>query len=194
MKKFVTTFTLISSAVLLAGCSSAADPSDTAAGSADTNPSAQQDTGANDGTFSIEKITSCDQVAEAVAPYIEGLVPLEGSNVSSTSVYCSWGSGEAGTDLSDIRGVDVTLTPTPEQPDFSMLLDMKGTEALADPWVAEQGGTAFAHTVDIGLVVTIGTTVWVPGVEVSIAGGKWDGVPSLDGPAGIEVAKALLTQ
>lgn len=187
---------IAASALVLSGCSAAAP---TAPDDAVTDPNASDtttdDTATGGGVFSIDHITSCDQVEAVVAPYIEGLAPMASNGVDEWSVYCGWETAEGETDWANVRSVDITLTPlgTDESaPDTSWVETMDGAEVLTDAWLDTHGGVATSVTIGTAVTGVASTTVWVPGVEVMISGGTWADYPDLDGPASIEIAKALV--
>ena len=182
-------------ALLLGGCASTAaeEPATDAPAAQEEQPQdAQKSDTAQPGEFSFAEITSCDQVQPYVATWTGGMVVSDITSVSATEVHCAWMTPPE-TPVEDARSVEVLFKQAPERPDYSVLAEMTGYESLSDAWVAEQGGEAFALTIDIGLSAIIGTTVWVPGVELSISGGKWAGLPDLDATAGLEIAQQILS-
>lgn len=187
------TFALTVAALLLAGCSENAEPIATAGGPT-PGGSPQKQVASESGTFSIRDVTTCDQVEPFVAQWLGGLVPSDISFIDESTVHCAWTSPPGEADLNEARTIEIELVASPERPDYSLLTGMKGYEGISDSWVDTRGGQAFALTIDIGLSVAIGTTVWVPGVEATVSGGKWANVPPLDAAAGLEVAKAILQQ
>lgn len=190
----VPAFGLAISALLLAGCSENAEPTATAGDSTPGGSTQQQQVASESGKFGIGHITACDQVEPFVAQWLGGLVPSDISFIDESTVHCAWASPPGEANLNEARTIEVELVASPERPDYSLLTGMKGYEGISDSWVDAQGGQAFALTIDIGLSVAIGTTVWVPGVEATVSGGKWANVPPLDAAAGLEVAKAILAQ
>lgn len=146
--------------------------------------------------FSLDSISSCAQVEQAVAAYIEGLVPDEGNVVDEWGVTCQWESPEEGTDLADIRSVSVLLEPVEadaEAPDPSMVAEADGGSVIESDWVAGHGGVAFSLTLGTAVAGSTATTVWVPGVEAQVGGAQWGDYPALDGPAAVAVVQSLLS-
>ena len=190
MRKHVTLLALVGTAFMLTGCSGAPSPAEQADAPAAQEPAAPQPVPGDD--FSFAHITSCDQLEPMLNTWVDGLVPYETNTAEPATVHCGWSSPPDEVDLDSVRSVEVTLNETSERPDYSMLESMDGFERISDPWVTEHDGEAFSLTVDIGLSAVIGTTIWVPGVEVSVAGGRWADLPELDGAAGAKVAKQIL--
>lgn len=146
--------------------------------------------------FTLDGITSCDQVEQAVALYIEGLVPAESNVVDEWGASCLWETPESQTDLSQIRAVEVQLAPVEadaEAPDPSMVAQTEGGSVIENDWVAANDGVAFSLTLGTAVAGATSTTVWVPGVEAVIAGGQWADAPALDGPAAVDVVQSLLS-
>ena len=53
-------------------------------------------------------------------------------------------------------------------------------------------GVAFSLSLGTAVAGAIATTVWVPGVEATVGGGQWAGVPALDGDAAVDVVRSLI--
>ena len=191
---------------LVTGCAGGTpapgDGSDGAPGTASTAPQsggaaddAADDAVAGDARFSIDHITSCGQVEPMVASYVEGLA-LYDDMVDEWGVYCRWDMAEGETDFANARSVSVTLTPLEAdepQPDPSGVVRMGG-EVIDDAWLAARGGVASSVGTTTSVAGALSTTVWVPGVEAMIGGGRWGDMPALDGPAAIEVVKGLVRE
>lgn len=149
------------------------------------------------GQFSIDHITSCDQVAGVVAPYIEGLAPLDSNVVDEWGISCSWEAAEDETDFANNRSVEVGMTalePGEIKPDPEFVLKMDGSALVEDSWIESSGGIAYSLGMTTAVAGVISTTVWLPGVQAQITGGQWDGMPTLDGSASVEVVKSLVKQ
>lgn len=142
--------------------------------------------------ISLSKITSCDDIKPFVETWTEGFEPYEWNNVSEDVIQCGWNTPPEEVTPDNARSVEVNLTRLGERPDYSPLAGMSGYEAISDDWVAANDGQAYTMTVDIGLSAVIATTVWVPGVEVTVSGGRWANLPELDGAAALGVAKQIL--
>lgn len=127
-----------------------------------------------------------------MATWVEGLNPYDWNSVSETDIHCGWETPPEDVTPDNARSVEVRFAAISEQPDYSPLEGMAGFERVSDEWVTVNNGDAFTMTVDIGISAVIGTTIWVPGVEVTVSGGRWAGLPELDGPAGLEIAKQIL--
>lgn len=183
----------LASLLLLTGCV-AAEP-ETPADPVDDSGAVATPDDAVSGASALASITSCDQVADAVAPYIEGLVPSESNVVDEWGVSCSWETAEDETDLANNRSVEVGIVATEanaEKPDASGVAAMEGGALIEDDWVSERDGIAFSLTLGTAVAAAISTTVWVPGAEARITGGQWADFPALDGPAAVQVMKTLL--
>lgn len=187
------------SSLLLLGCASqeAATGEDAAAATETGAVEPAEETATGPGQFSIAHITSCDQVASAVAPYIEGLAPVESNVVDEWGISCSWEAAEGETDFANNRSVEVgiaPLEPDAEKPDPAFVEAMDGGSVVEDGWVESSGGIAYSLDMATAVVGVSSTTVWLPGIEAHITGGKWEGMPALDGPAALNVVKSLVEQ
>lgn len=199
MKRRTLAIALAFPLILLAGCSAADDtaPVSSDAAPADTADTVTDDT-TNDSTGNSADawagITSCDQVAQAVAPYIENLVLTEGSTVDEWGVSCSWDMAEDETNWENNRSVKVGIAPpATEKPDLVQLAEFSDLiEPLEEEWVSAMGGVAYTSTMEIAVASAIVTTVWLPEVEATVTGGAWEAYPALDGPAAVGVVAALL--
>ena len=190
MKKFSTIFVGALSAMLLVGCSAPAE-SDSAVTEVE---GAEVVTAPAGGEFSVDQVTSCDQVEAAVAPYIEGLVAADTNGVNEWGVECGWTTANPDENLAEMRSVQVSLTASQSVMDDeakALMLEM-GMEEVTDAWVTENGGNVMVMRMgEGGPLDIISTSVALPGVEAAITGGEWSNVPSLDGPAAAGVVKAL---
>ena len=197
MRKLSFLATVSVASLLLVGCSGAG-PNSADSAPADTSDAAQQAkqpaTGpaAGRGEFSFAHLNSCDDVQKYVDTWTATLQPYDWNSASETDISCGWDTPPEEVTPENARSIEVRLMQSSERPDLSMLEDMPGFAWIEDDWLAEHDGLAFSMTVDIGLSAVIGTTVWVPGAEVTVSGGRWADLPELDGPAGLQVAKQLL--
>ncbi len=187
MRKFSILVAASTFGLLLTGCS-ATDAKETSV--AEEQTSANQDNSSDE--FSFADIKSCDDIKPFVETWTEGFVPYDWNNVSEDAVQCGWNTPPEEVTPENARSIEVNLSKVTERPDYSPLENMGGYEAISDDWVKENGGQAYSMTVDIGLSAVIGTTIWVPGVEVTVSGGRWENLPELDGAAALEVAKMIL--
>lgn len=191
MRKFSLIVATSALGLLLVGCSAPALSEDTPdAPSVSEQPSAN--TNDSNGEFSFAHITSCEDVKPFVATWTEGFVPYEWNNVSEDVIQCGWNTPAEEITPENARSIEVNFTKVSERPDYSVLESMDSYQAISDDWVSKHDGQAYTMTVDIGLSAVIGTTVWVPGVEVTVSGGRWANLPELDGTAALEVAKQVL--
>jgi len=189
MRKFLLILGTGVLALAFSGCTSSADTSEEPL---DSSEYTNSDGRGSDGEFSFSNIKSCDEMEPFLNVWIDGLTPYDWNTVSSTEIHCGWDTSAGNVAPDEARSIEVNLVQQSELPDYSLLEKMKGYERLDDAWVAENGGVAFAMTIDIGISAAIGTTIWVPGVEVTVSGGRWANLPELDGPAGLEIAKNIL--
>ena len=199
MRKITPVIGLLAAAALLSGCGSA--PAESTDSAAETQPGATQETPAEKsspkGGFSADRVTSCDQVEELVAPYIEGLVAQPANMVDEWGTTCGWETKEGELNPENIRMVQVVIVPVEagtELPDTSFIANVDGGEVIEDPWVEQNGGVAYSLTLGTAVAGAISTVVWLPGVEVTVAGGSWSNIPALDGQAAVKLAQDLLTQ
>lgn len=129
-----------------------------------------------------------------MAPYIDGLVEMEGNSVDEWGVSCTWTMAEGETDWANAREVDLAIVPSEfgnEKPDPAALEGMGDTTLLEDAWVDGLGGIAYSFEMSTGVVAGIATTVWTPEYEVTVSGGRWENQPALDGTAALDVAKRV---
>lgn len=201
MRKQLSAILLVSTSLLLLGCGAAAPEeippasgAENADGTTDANePEAPTDAGA---ALSIDGIGSCDDLEAHVTEYIEGLVPAQGNTVDEWGVNCMWTMADDETDWANAREVSVSIVPLEEgmpAPDLSMFATMEGAEILEDPWLGENDGIAYSLRISTGTVGATSTFVWTPSFEVTVGGGNWEGYPSLDGTAALELAKRVLS-
>ncbi|MHA3683648.1 hypothetical protein ACXR2W_05280 [Leucobacter sp. HY1908] len=203
MQKKSVGIALALSGLLLAGCASQA-PAKAPAPEPDTNPSASAETDAkptestpSEGQFSIEHITSCDQIEAVVAPFIEGLVPLDDNVVDEWGVSCGWDMAEDETNVANGRSVSVGMATVEQgtpKPDPSMVLEMEGASLVEDPWLADNGGIGYSLQTAVAIAGASTTTIWVPGVETSITASAVGDMSTIDGPAGLKIVQALLAK
>lgn len=195
MQKFPKLLLTLVIGLSLFGCSASENNDDNAqinvedANNEDANKT-DDETGSE---FSFSSIKSCEQLEPFLAPWADGLTAYDWNTISTQEIHCGWDNSADNVTPEDARTVEVNLVRQPELPDYSLLEKMNGYEGIEDDWVSENGGKAFTITIDIGISAAIGTTIWVPGVEITVSGGRWANLPELDGPAGIGVAKNILT-
>ena len=140
----------------------------------------------------LARFSSCADVAPAVAQYIAGLRESPSNAVDEYGVICNWETPDGATSLSEIRGVEVLIEPgTGEVPAVGDLEAGK-LVVLPDAALEKAGGVAYTLPVSTAVAGVIVTTVETPDVKVSITGGQWDDMPSLDGPAAVSAAKQLI--
>lgn len=191
--RYVTALAL-GSLLVLTGCAAQA-PQRPADPDGATGAVAASEGDATSGASALASITSCDQVADAVAPFIENLVPMEDNAVDEWGVTCSWEAAEDETDFANNRSVEVGIAPnesgTP-MPDPSLVTAMDGGALIEDAWVSDNDGVAFSLTMGTAVAGVTATTVWFPGFQANITGGTWGDYPALDGPAAVQIVKTLL--
>ncbi len=181
----------LTSALLLSACS-AQDPEppgeDTSVGG-----EAMSVDGGPDVSDVFDRIGSCDTVATHVAPYIEGLVPLETNAVDEYGAYCQWEAPEGIADLGDLASVEVSIVPSEtsevEDPD---IIEQAGLTLIPDDALDAAGGIAYGLDGETAVAAVTVTSVRVPGINIDITGGQWGDRPALDGPAAVGVAKGIL--
>lgn len=140
----------------------------------------------------LARFSSCEDVAPAVAQYIAGLQESPSNAVDEYGAICNWETPDGATSLSEIRGVEVLIEPgTGEVPAVSDLEAGK-LVVLPDAALEKAGGVAYTLPVSTAVAGVIVTRVETPDVAVSITGGQWDDMPSLDGPAAVSAAKQLI--
>lgn len=177
--------------LLLSSCASSPAPSETDSSAQSSEQPSTDTQGSHEG-FSFSHITSCDDIEPFVGTWIDGLEQYEWNTASDTEVVCGWSNPPETVTPETARSVEVKLSQISERPDFSPLESMQGFEWVSDEWVTKNDGEAFTMTVDIDISAVIGTTIWVPGVEVTVSGGRWANLPELDGAASLKIAKEIL--
>lgn len=142
----------------------------------------------------LAHLSSCDDVGAVLADHIADLEPDEGNVVDEWGVTCLWESPETATDPSLVRSVEVGMVAneSAEPPALDLLRAMDGFQEHADPAVTEAGGVAYSLTLGAEIVESVVTTVWFPGVEVTVSGGAAANASALDGPTAVGVALRLL--
>ena len=182
------------SLLLLTGCASAVPTAKDTAADAVVDAPSDEDQSNDAPDDAVARIGSCDTVEAVVAPYIQNLVAMESNVVDEWGVSCQWEMAEGETDWANNRSVSVGISPEPlEKPDLALLTDASDAiTAVDDAWVAQQDGVAYTMTMETAVATAIVTTVWLPYAEITVTGGKWGDHPALDGPAAVQVAKALL--
>lgn len=189
----------LAGALLLGACSSGDDASSDTASDADSAASDttifDADTGGEPtglGSDILARFDSCDDVAPAVAPYIEGLSLRSSSGVDEYSVYCAWETPDSATNLDEIRSVEIVLAPGSGNVPAASDLETGGLELLPDADIEAAGGIAYTMGEAVSVAAVSVTQIQLPDVEVSITGGQWGDYPSLDAPTSVTVAKELL--
>lgn len=175
------TLTVAIVAALLAGCAAGTTPGGEASSGAPTSESAP-----------VASEVSCDDVAVAVADYIDGLVPRDDNESDDYGALCGWEAPEGTTDLAAIRSVEVLVSFESSDGLSADDLTAAGLTPLPDAAIDAAGGIAYTTSVDATAAAVIVTTVAMPEVEVVVTGGQWAGYPALDGPAAIGVARSIL--
>jgi hypothetical protein len=171
---------------------SACGGSDSPAPSADSAATPSRSAAADD---PLGHISSCEQVAPLVASYTTNLLLTDSSTVDQWGINCAWEPSEDETDMANNRSVSVSAVknePSTPPPALEGVLKMDGAEQIEDPWLKENDGVAYSLGMTTAVAGAITTTVWTPAAEVTVAGGTWDGLPALDGPAALSVAQQLL--
>ena len=183
--------------VLLVGaCSSGGDENsgDGSAPDADTATLAADSASGQSGLGAdiLTRFGSCEDVAPAVAPYIDGLTLRSSSGVDEYSIYCSWETPESATNLDEIRSVEIVLAPGTGTVPSAGDLETGGLELVPDAEIEAAGGIAYTMGEAVSVAAVSVTQVHLPDVEVSVTGGQWGDYPSLDAPTSVAVAKDLL--
>ena len=139
----------------------------------------------------LEAVT-CDDVAVAVAAYIDGLEPRDDNESDEYGALCGWETPEGTTDLAAVRSVEVLVSFETSDGLTADELTAAGLTPLPDAAIESAGGIAYTAEAGTAVAAIIVTTVALPEVEVTVTGGQWDGYPALDGPAAITVARSIL--
>ncbi|MBS9372366.1 hypothetical protein [Rhodococcus sp. B50] len=187
----------LAGALLVGACSSGDDvSSDTASDTAATDTATFDGDAVGEptglGSDILARFGSCDDVAPAVAPYIEGLTLRSSSGVDEYSVYCSWETSDSATSLDEIRSVEIVLAPGSGTVPSASDLETGGLELIPDADIEAAGGIAYTMGEAVSVAAVSVTQIQLPEVEVSITGGQWGDYPSLDAPTSVTVAKELL--
>jgi len=148
--------------------------------------------GGDVGADVLARFSSCGDVAPAVAQYIAGLQESPSNAADEYGVICNWETPDGATSLSEIRSVEVMIEPgTGEVPAVSDLEAGK-LSVLPDAAIEKAGGVAYTLPMTTAVAGVIVTLVETPEVKVTITGGQWDDMPSLDAPAAVSAAKQLI--
>ncbi|MFC4125027.1 hypothetical protein [Nocardia rhizosphaerae] len=147
--------------------------------------------GTDDDPILAETI-GCDTVAAAVAPYIEGLVPLDTNEADQYGSYCNWETDTDSGTIAEIRSVEVIIEPGNGEVPTAQTLSAGGLTVIPDQELDSAGGIAYTLGATTAVAAVAATTVELPTAKVSITGGQWADAPDLDGPAAVGVAKQLL--
>lgn len=139
----------------------------------------------------VETIT-CDDVAVAVAAYIDGLEPRDDNESDEYGALCGWEAPAGTTGLDAVRSVEVLVSFETSDGLTAEELTAAGLTPLPDAAIDSAGGIAYTAEAGTSVAAVIVTTVEMPEVEVIVTGGQWDGYPALDGPAAIAVARSIL--
>ncbi|GAB2636530.1 hypothetical protein GCM10027068_15150 [Prescottella soli] len=186
----------VSVALLLAAAVSACGSDDTDKAAQDAKAEgtavAQDNAVSASGAHALTRFTSCSDVAPAVAPYIAGLQESPSNAVDEYGVLCNWEIPDGATDLSEIRVVEVLIEPGTGEVSAVRDLEAGKLVVLPDAELEKAGGVAYTLPVTTAVAGVIVTTVETPDVKVTITGGQWDDMPSLDGPAAVSAAKELI--
>ncbi|WP_016934942.1 hypothetical protein [Rhodococcus sp. R1101] len=192
----------LAGALVLGACSSGDDASSATAPDTTASDTATTDTEPFDadtvgeptglGSDILARFGSCDDVAPAVATYIEGLTLRSSSGVDEYSVYCSWETPDSATSLDEIRSVEIVLAPGSGTVPSASDLETGGLEPIPDADIEAAGGIAYTMGQAVSVAAVSVTQIQLPEVEVSITGGQWGDHPSLDAPTSVTVAKELL--
>ncbi|MGL3149327.1 hypothetical protein ACSS7Z_03090 [Microbacterium sp. A82] len=198
VKTQVSVVILAVSSVMLLGCAASISPEPVQ----DTGQTVSPGNDVSDSvppvpkTLSIDHISSCDDLESTMAPYIDGLTQMEGNSVNEWGVSCTWTMPEDNTDWANAREVSLGVTPVYDastRPDIPGLQQVfPETAEITDKWIAELGGVAYVVEMGTGTVAALQSVVWTPDFEVAVGGGRWEGMPALDGNAALEVARAVL--
>ncbi|MEU5843911.1 hypothetical protein [Rhodococcus sp. NPDC047139] len=185
----------LAGALLVGACSAGDDTSsgpdepDTGTASFDADTLGDQ---SGLGSDLVARFGSCDDVAPAVAPYIEGLTLRSSSGVDEYSVYCAWETPDDAAGLEEIRSVEIVMAPGSGTVPSASDLETGGLVLIPDAEIEAAGGVAYTMGQAVSTVAVSVTQIQLPDVEVSISGGQWGDQPSLDAPTSVAVAKELL--
>ncbi|NKR25176.1 hypothetical protein GS479_07265 [Rhodococcus hoagii] len=140
----------------------------------------------------LARFSSCGDVAPAVAQYIAGLQESPSNAADKYGVICNWETPEGATSLSEIRSVEVLIEPGTGEVPAVGALEAGGLVLMPDFALEKVNGVAYTLPVTTAVAGVIVTKVQTPEVEVTITGGQWDDMPSLDAPAAVSAAKQLI--
>ncbi|NKS66501.1 hypothetical protein GS461_10855 [Rhodococcus hoagii] len=140
----------------------------------------------------LARFSSCGDVAPAVAQYIAGLQEDPSNAADEYGVICNWETPGGATSLSEIRSVEVLIEPGTGEVPAVGALEAGGLVLMPDFALEKVNGVAYTLPVTTAVAGVIVTKVQTPEVEVTITGGQWDDMPSLDAPAAVSAAKQLI--
>ncbi|BCN53449.1 hypothetical protein [Prescottella equi] len=140
----------------------------------------------------LARFSTCGDVAPVVAQYIAGLQEDPSNAADEYGVICNWETPEGATSLSEIRSVEVLIEPGTGEVPAKGDLEAGKLSVLPDTAIEKAGGVAYTLPMTTAVAGVIVTTVETPEVKVTITGGQWDDMPSLDAPAAVSAAKQLI--
>lgn len=140
----------------------------------------------------LARFSSCGDVAPVVAQYIAGLQEDPSNAADEYGVICNWETPDGATSLSEIRSVEVLIEPGTGEVPAKGDLEAGKLSVLPDPAIEKAGGVAYTLPMTTAVAGVIVTTVETPEVKVTITGGQWDDMPSLDTSAAVSAAKQLI--
>lgn len=182
--------------LLLGACSSDEDTDTSTADTvADDTTFTDDELVTDDSEYGAEILagfSSCDDVAPAVALYIEGLDPSPSNSVDEWGVNCEWETPDTATSLDEIRSVEIVIAPGTGEVPTPEILEAGDLEVIPDAALESAGGIAYTMSEAIAVAAVSVTRIELPEVSVSITGGQWGDYPSLDAPAAVIVTKELL--
>lgn len=197
MKIRLSLLLLASATAFLAGCG--ADEATVSAQSDDVNTALPgediQSPAAPDAGLSISHIGSCADVEPVMAPFITGLVEMEGNSVNEFGVSCTWTMAEGNTDWSNAREISLGITPVyagdPKPSVAELQQVLPGTTEVTSDWISSHDGVAYETRMGSDVIGAIVSTVWTPSFQVSVSGGAWEGHQTLDGNAAAQIAQQI---
>ncbi|MBF4600949.1 hypothetical protein ITJ55_09005 [Frigoribacterium sp. VKM Ac-1396] len=179
-----TTTGVLALGLLLAGCTSggAGGDDDAASGGSSAGSGGSGSTASGEGT--LNDLASCDDIASALGPVIDGLEPNSNNAFQNDQGTCAWLSpGVDASNVADASGI-LVVTQQNELSDSELQAQIddaeaaEGVESIDDSRVSAFGGQAFSQTgTQQGITASVTTIISPHGLIAVTATGAGDTAP-----------------
>ncbi|MBG6134490.1 hypothetical protein [Longispora fulva] len=179
----------LAAVLLTTGCAS--DGGDrTESGARDASPTAAgSKAGGSNGSPTLRPITSCDEVAPLVAPYLQGMQLIaEASTAGHDGFTCHWTTPVGSSDTRNLTVGGTVVDDVPPRPDQ---LPPPMTE-VKDERIAAMHGIAWSYSLPNDYSSAVTYTIRTPHAAIVLTAGQWGDRPALDPKTAIDAAVKLL--